>query len=118
MRVSTTRSAGSLSTPARYNRICRFGSVAEPGDRCGVRSRSPTAAEWLRARDLPPGFEIVLPSDQPLDPVKEPETTRETLATMAAAGTTTVSARFIHHSLEHYLEQIHALAELHASTFA
>jgi hypothetical protein len=50
--------------------------------------------------------------------VKEPETTRETLATMAAAGTTTVSARFIHHSLEHYLEQIHALAELHASTFA
>lgn len=32
---------------------------------------------------------------------------------MAAAGITTVSARFIHHSLEHYLKQIHALAELH-----
>ena len=32
---------------------------------------------------------------------------------MAAAGTTTLSARFIHHSFEHYLEQIHALAELH-----
>ena len=72
-----------------------------------------TAAEWLRARELPAGFEVVLPADQPLDPVKEPEATRETLANMAAAGTTIVSARFIHHSLEHYLEQIHALAELH-----
>ena len=31
---------------------------------------------------------------------------------MAAGGTTTLSARFVHHSLEHYLEQIHALVEL------
>ena len=42
----------------------------------------------------------------------EPEATREILKTMAAGGTTTVSARFIHHSLAHYLEQIHALVEL------
>ena len=73
-----------------------------------------TAAEWLQAKEIPPGFDVVLPADQPLDPVKEPEATAETLATMKAAGTTIVSARFIHHSLEHYLEQIHALAELHA----
>jgi hypothetical protein len=33
---------------------------------------------------------------------------------MAAAGTTTLSARFVHHSLDHYLEQIAALAELNA----
>jgi probable F420-dependent oxidoreductase len=72
-----------------------------------------TAAEWLRAWQLPEGFEVVLPADQPLDPVGAPEVTAETLRTMAAAGTTTVSARFLHHSLEHYLEQIHALAELH-----
>ena len=72
-----------------------------------------TAAEWLQTRELPPGFDVVLPADQPLDPVKESEATVETLATMAAAGTTILSARFIHHSLEHYLEQIHALAELH-----
>jgi probable F420-dependent oxidoreductase len=72
-----------------------------------------TAGEWLRAHELPAGFEVVLPADRPLDPVQQPELTRETLQTMAAAGTTTVSARFIHHSLEHYLEQIHALAELH-----
>jgi probable F420-dependent oxidoreductase len=72
-----------------------------------------TAAEWLRARDVPPGFEVVLPAEGPLDPVGEPEATKETLETMAAGGTTTLSARFIHHSLGHYLEQIHALAELH-----
>ena len=72
-----------------------------------------TAAEWLRAREIPPGFEVVLPADRPLDPVGEPAATVETLAAMEAAGTTIVSARFNHHSLEHYLEQIHALAELH-----
>jgi probable F420-dependent oxidoreductase len=72
-----------------------------------------TAAEWLQAREVPPGFEVVLPAERPLDPLKEPEMTRNILQAMAAAGTTTVSARFIHHSFEHYLEQIHALAELH-----
>jgi hypothetical protein len=38
--------------------------------------------------------------------------TREILQNMALGGTTILSARFIHHSLAHYLEQIHALAEL------
>ena len=72
----------------------------------------PTAAEWLQAWELPDGFEVVLPADRALDPVGEPALTQETLATMAAAGTTTLSARFVHRSLEHYLEQIHALVEL------
>lgn len=72
-----------------------------------------TAGEWLKAREVPAGFEVVLPADRPLDPVDNPEATRETLRAMADAGTTIVSARFVHRSLEHYLEQIHALAELH-----
>ncbi|BBY43532.1 LLM class F420-dependent oxidoreductase [Mycolicibacterium celeriflavum] len=72
-----------------------------------------TAGEWLRAREVPSGFEVVLPADHPLDPVGEPDSTRKALRAMAAAGTTVVSARFVHHSVEHYLEQIHALAELH-----
>jgi probable F420-dependent oxidoreductase len=75
-----------------------------------------TAAEWLRDFDVPSGFELALPADHPLDPVEAPEATRETLQHMAAGGTTILSARFIHHSLEHYLEQIHALAELHDPT--
>jgi len=75
-----------------------------------------TAAEWLRSFDLPPDFELVMPADRPLDPMGEPGATIETLEALAAGGTTTVSARFTHHSLEHYLEQIHALAELHDPT--
>jgi probable F420-dependent oxidoreductase len=72
-----------------------------------------TAADWLQAWELPDDFEVVLMAEQPLDPVGNPEPTAETLRTMAAAGTTILSAVFIAHSLEHYLEQIHALAELH-----
>ncbi|MBY0286350.1 MAG: TIGR03619 family F420-dependent LLM class oxidoreductase [Mycobacteriaceae bacterium] len=72
-----------------------------------------TAAEWLSTRDVPDGFEVVLPADKPLDPVGNPEAARETLEKMAAAGTTTVFAYFTHESLDHYLEQLHALAELH-----
>ncbi len=71
-----------------------------------------TAAQWLQSFELPPGFEVVMPAENPLDPVGEPEATRDILETMAAGGTTTLSARFMHHSLAHYLEQIHALAEL------
>jgi probable F420-dependent oxidoreductase len=72
-----------------------------------------TAADWLQAWELRDDFEVVLMAEQHLDPVGNPESTAETLHTMAAAGATTVSAVFVSRSLEHYLEQIHALAELH-----
>ncbi|GAC1396243.1 MAG: LLM class F420-dependent oxidoreductase [Mycobacterium sp.] len=72
-----------------------------------------TAAEWLQSRDVPDGFEVVLPADRPLDPIDDPDGTQEVLQNMAAGGTTILSARFMHRSLEHYLEQIHALVELH-----
>jgi probable F420-dependent oxidoreductase len=71
------------------------------------------AAEWLQAWELPRDFEVVLMAEQPLDPVGNRGPTEETLQTMASAGTTTLSAVFIAHSLNHYLEQLHALAELH-----
>jgi probable F420-dependent oxidoreductase len=83
---------------------------------CPFNVPTDTAAKWLQAQELPPGFEVVLPADQLLDPINEPGLTEETLQTMAAAGTTILSARFVHHSLEHYLDQIHALAELHGKT--
>jgi probable F420-dependent oxidoreductase len=73
-----------------------------------------TAGQWLRDRDVPTDFEVVLAADRPLDPVESPDATREVLHAMAAAGTTVVSARFLHRSVEHFLEQIHALAELHS----
>jgi hypothetical protein len=57
-----------------------------------------------------------MPAEHALDPVGEPGQTRETLEALAAGGTTTLSARFVHHSLEHYLEQLHALIEHHEGT--
>lgn len=76
------------------------------------------AAEWLRSFDLPSDFEVVMPAEQPLDPVGQPEVTRNVLRTLAAGGTTTLSARFVHHSLDHYLEQLHALVELNRVEFS
>ena len=69
-----------------------------------------TAGEWLAQVGLPAGFDVVLPADRPLDPLAEPDRTQDVLGEMAAAGTTILSARFIHHSLDHYLEQLEALA--------
>jgi probable F420-dependent oxidoreductase len=68
--------------------------------------------DWLSRFELQPGFEVVLPPPAPLDPINEPERTRDTLAQIAAHGATIVSAIFTHTSLRHYLENLHALAEL------
>ena len=71
--------------------------------------------EWLGRFDLQLGFDVVLPPPAPLDPINEPERTRDTLAEIAAQGATIISAIFTHTSLQHYLENLHALAELHTS---
>jgi probable F420-dependent oxidoreductase len=68
--------------------------------------------EWLGRFDLQPGFEVVLPPSAPLDPIEEPERTRDALAELTAHGATIVSAIFKHTSLQHYLENLAALAEL------
>lgn len=80
---------------------------------CPFNVPTAIAAEWLQAWELPEDFEVVLMAEQLLDPVGNPGPTEESLRAMAAAGTTTVSAVFLAHSLEHYLEQLHALAEMH-----
>jgi probable F420-dependent oxidoreductase len=68
--------------------------------------------EWLDRFDLQPGFEVVLPPPAPLDPINEPERTRDTLAEIEVHGATIISAIFTHTSLQDYLENLHALAEL------
>lgn len=73
------------------------------------------AREWLDRFDLPPGFEVVLPPPVPLDPLDEPERTRDALGEIAAHGATIVTAIFKHTSLQHYLENLAALAELNPS---
>ena len=71
--------------------------------------------DWLGRFDLEPGFEVVLPPPRPLDPINEPDQTRDTLAEIAVHGATIVSAIFKHTSLQHYLESLAALAELQPS---
>ena len=66
----------------------------------------------LSGFDLPEGFEVVLGPPRPLDPVGDPEGTREVLERMEDAGATAVHAGFVHHSVEGYLEQLEALSAL------
>ena len=56
-------------------------------------------------------LEVALQST-PLDPIENPEKTREEVAALVDAGMTTLEARFVHHSLEHCIEQLTALREL------
>jgi probable F420-dependent oxidoreductase len=71
------------------------------------------AREWLGRFDLPTGFEVILAPPALLDPINDPERTRDVLADTAAHGATIVRAIFTHTSLQHYLENLQALAELH-----
>ncbi|WP_297775804.1 LLM class F420-dependent oxidoreductase [Mycobacterium sp.] len=70
--------------------------------------------DWLSRFDFGPGFEVVLPAL--LDPIGEPDRTRDLLGETAAHGATIVGAAFRHTSLSHYLENLQALAELHSPT--
>jgi hypothetical protein len=63
---------------------------------------------------LPDGFEVVLPVEQSLSPIEQPSVTEDVLVAMGTAGASVVSARFVSHSLGHYLEQLEALAQLHS----
>lgn len=74
------------------------------------------ARDWLGRFDLGPGFDVVLPPPALLDPIGQPEQTRDLLGETAAHGATIVSAAFRHTSLPNYLENLQALAELHPPT--
>ncbi len=67
------------------------------------------AAEWLRTTETRPGFDVALPAERALDPSSDPGKVEDVLGTMADAGVTVLSARFVHHSVEHYIEQLEAL---------
>ncbi len=73
----------------------------------------PQVRDWLSRFEIQPGFQVVLPPPAPLDPINEPERTRDLLGEAAAHGATIVSAIFTHTSLQQYLDNLQALAELH-----
>jgi probable F420-dependent oxidoreductase len=73
--------------------------------------RPDAVARMLAERDVPPGFDVVLPAG-PLDPMGAPQAAAERIARAQAAGATRVAASIRSTSAEHYCEQLHALAEL------
>jgi probable F420-dependent oxidoreductase len=66
-------------------------------------------AAW-EARTNP--LEVVLQNGRPLDPMGDPDGVRTVVGKLTAAGATGVQLGFVHHSLDHYLEQLEALAQL------
>lgn len=62
--------------------------------------------------DLPPGFEVVLGPGRQVDALGAPERTRERLARVAEAGATIVSVTIEANSVEEYVDQLAALADL------
>ena len=70
------------------------------------------AKEWLARHELPAGFEVVLQTDMPVDPSAAPDDARAAVHRLTDAGATTLSLRFAHHSVDHYIEQLEAMAQL------
>lgn len=70
--------------------------------------------DWLSGMDVPNDFEVILPPARALDPMESPQETTDELGLLADAGATVVKASLVHHSLEHYLDQLAALADLTA----
>ncbi|MGZ6951704.1 MAG: LLM class F420-dependent oxidoreductase, partial [Acidimicrobiia bacterium] len=54
-------------------------------------------------------LEVVLQNDRPWDPMGEADRVAEQLGRIRAIGATGVAVRLVHHSLEHYCEQLAAL---------
>ncbi len=59
-------------------------------------------------------LDVIVQNERPLDPAGEPDRVAEQLERYAGIGATTLAVRFFHHSVEHYCEQLAALAELPA----
>jgi probable F420-dependent oxidoreductase len=78
-------------------------------DLAAMLDRARGSDAWGR-RDTP--LELVLQNERPLDPGGEPDRVAERLERFRDLGTTILSVRFVHHSVEHYLEQLAAMAEL------
>jgi probable F420-dependent oxidoreductase len=89
-----------------------FGLSTEEEGQMLERARATDAwAARQAATELPP-FEVVLPAGRLLSPVEEPDQAATALREVAAVGATIVNLNFRHHSRQHYLEQLEAMARI------
>lgn len=91
-----------------------------------LRRATELADGWLPAATTPtflrerlarhpaprPDFDVVVRNLEPLDPSAEPQAAEQALQDLAEAGATMVQPRLVHRSLNHYLEQLEAVASL------
>lgn len=68
--------------------------------------------EMLDRHELPDDFDVVFSPNHRLDPVDAPGQVADVLATAKKAGATQINLTVRHDSLEHYLEQLAAFAEI------
>jgi probable F420-dependent oxidoreductase len=66
---------------------------------------------WLDAEPPPAGFDVVLAPTRPLDPSAEPGRAADEIGALTEAGATVVDLRFVHHSVEHCIEQLEAMQQ-------
>ena len=75
--------------------------------------RTAELAEMLQRVDIASRssqpFDVIVQNEHPLDPLGEPDRVREQLQRFVDIGATGVNARFVHHSRDHYCEQLAAL---------
>jgi probable F420-dependent oxidoreductase len=57
-------------------------------------------------------FDVIVQNEHPLDPLTEPDRVAEQLRRFADIGATGVNVRFVHHSRDHYCEQLAALMDV------
>jgi len=57
-------------------------------------------------------LEVVLQTGRPIDPLGAPAAAADVAGALRDAGATMLSLRLVHHSANHYLEQLEAMAEL------
>jgi len=75
-------------------------------DLATMLERARATDAWAR-RERP--LDLILQNERPLDPLGEPERVSERLDRFRKIGTTMLNVRVVHHSLEHYLEQLAAM---------
>ncbi len=68
------------------------------------------STEAWAARQRP--IEVVLRNGRPADPLGDPDGARRLLERLRGLGATGVQLSFVHHSLDHYLEQLQAMARI------
>ncbi|MGY4708568.1 LLM class F420-dependent oxidoreductase [Mycolicibacterium sp. CBM1] len=73
---------------------------------------APDIADMLTEVDLPPDFEVALPTGHALDPMADPERTRKRLNTLRDVGATIATCSVSATASGHYCEQLAALREL------